>query len=570
VTTVRFLGDVPVTAAVALGLIGSGLGLAYEQGARAIISGAETLSPDNLSALMDAGMDWASDQTLGLLKLAAVEALAAVQFETIQSWAAQGAQGVRLVGDNLELGLDRGQALARAGLDVVGQPGRLQSILDEGTRFAQMQAGDLAALAASGFDRFVATSGDLLLDAPDILAAVASGAVFDALAGQVGVRITAAQMAALTLNEIHALARAGAEVFQSVGDVALDPDQYQAIAQAGLDWSLQAGQALILDIVDNPQLVEDLQTLQAFGFTTVRLAGDVQLGAQAALGLIGSGLELAYQEGARAIVTGAGALSSADLSALLEAGDVWVDDQMRGLLKLAAAEVLNTLPLATLQSWAEQGAQGVFLVGDTVQTGLDQARIFVTAGLDVVGQPGRLQDIIDDGVRIALLEASDLADLAAAGFDRLIATGGDMTLDLAAALEASASGLALDALNGVVAVKVSAQDMASLTVDQIAALGRIGVETFDSVGEVLINPDQYLAAAQAGLHWGKLWGESLIFMVGLQHPQLLAAAAELKAFGVTTVRFLGDVPVTAAVALGLIGSGLGLAYEQGARAIISE
>jgi hypothetical protein len=321
--------------------------------------------------------------------------------------------------------------------------------------------------------------------------------------------------------------------------------------------------------VDNPQLVEDLQTLQAFGFTTVRLAGDVQLGAQAALGLIGSGLELAYQEGARAIVTGAGALSSADLSALLEAGDVWVDDQMRGLLKLAAAEVLNTLPLATLQSWAEQGAQGVFLVGDTVQTGLDQARIFVTAGLDVVGQPGRLQDIIDDGVRIALLEASDLADLAAAGFDRLIATGGDMTLDLAAALEASASGLALDALNGVVAVKVSAQDMASLTVDQIAALGRIGVETFDSVGEVLINPDQYLAAAQAGLHWGKLWGESLIFMVGLQHPQLLAAAAELKAFGVTTVRFLGDVPVTAAVALGLIGSGLGLAYEQGARAIIS-
>jgi Ca2+-binding RTX toxin-like protein len=568
-TAVKALADLPVHVDTALGLAGSGLKIAYEGSAKLLVDNADMLDPTNLQTLLDAGIVWAKGQGNTLLRLADTQLLDNLPIETLRGWVNQGAAGIFLVGQDVQLGLGKALDVAHAGLNVVGRVGELQTVFVDAANLAALQAQDILDLAHAGFDRIVAQSGDFVLDLSSALAAGASGIALDAVSGIVGVKVAAEELAHLTAAQIHELAQAGVQELEGVGEVIIDPDQYLAAAQEGLRMGKLWGESVVFMIgLQHPQLLAAIQDLKAFGVTAIRVVADIPVTAATALDVIGSGLLLTYDQAGKLVVDLGSILNPSQLQTLVDHGIDWVSDQAHGLMKVATEGTLNSLPIGTLQDWAAQGAKGLYLVGDTIQLGLDKALAIAHAGLDVVGQAGQLQTIVGDAASLALLKAQDVVDLAHAGFDRIVAQSGDFVLDLSSALAAGASGIALDAVSGIVGVKVAAEEMAHLTAAQIHELAQAGVQELEGVGEVIIDPDQYLAAAQEGLRMGKLWGESVVFMIGLQHPQLLAAIDDLKAFGVTAIRVVADIPVTAATALDVIGSGLLLTYDQAGKLVV--
>jgi len=492
--------------------------------AQATVAEIADLSPNQIAALADAGVDligasdgepavsvaqaqaivdaglWFTGQAAVLADSgAAIQALTGTALEDIYL---HGITSIDATDDVLTLSVDQIVAVEDAGTALTGAD--LVTLADAGSTLGNLSANAIDALVQLGVDHIDATDNALTLS-------VAQLEALDTItltgADTVTLTDTGANLAALSAAEIAALAGLGVDaihatddalaltVAQALGAVALtaadtvtladsaahiealSANEIAALATAGID---------AIDSSDNA-LSLTLEQTQALGGIT--LAGGI------AVTLTGTGAQIA-------------ALAPADLAALVSAGIDAVDASDDALaLSVAQADALATVTLsgtdalslvdtgahlaalspADLASLAARGFATIDATDNTLTLSLAQAQGL--AGLALTGAD--MVTVEATGTQFAALTAQDFADLAALGVDALSTT--DHALSLSVAQIEALGGLSLSAADTVTLADTSAT-LKALSAGDLASLVALGVDQISTTtGSLVLIAEQALA-----------------------------------------------------------------------------
>jgi hypothetical protein len=494
--------------------------------AQATVAEIADLSPNQIAALADAGVDligasdgepavsvaqaqaivdaglWFTGQAAVLADSgAAIQALTGTALEDIYL---HGITSIDATDDVLTLSVDQIVAVEDAGTALTGAD--LVTLADAGSTLGNLSANAIDALVQLGVDHIDATDNALTLSVAQLQA-------LDTItltgADTVTLTDTGANLAALSAAEIAALAGLGVDAIHATDDApALTVAQAQALGAVALTAAdtvtvadsaahieaLSANEIAALatagiDAIDSSDNALSLTLEQAQALGGIMLAGGI------AVTLTGTGAQIA-------------ALAPADLAALVSAGIDAVDASDDALaLSVAQADALATVTLsgtdalwlvdtgahlaalspADLASLAARGFATIDATDNTLTLSLAQAQGL--AGLALTGAD--MVTVEATGTQFAALTAQDFADLAALGVDALSTT--DHALSLSVAQIEALGGLSLSAADTITLADTSAT-LKALSAGDLASLVALGVDQISTTtGSLVLIAEQALA-----------------------------------------------------------------------------
>lgn len=406
-----------------------------------------SLTLAQLNALADAGIEIAAADVVTLADTAAN--LAALTAGEIAGLANIGADQLHSLSGAAEITLEQAQALAGAGLAFVSTD--IVGVVDAGADIADLTAGEIADLVAAGVD-YVDAVEDAVTLTLEQAETFADGSMAFAEEDVVTVNATAAELLALTSNDLANLAAAGVDFVDAVeNEVALTIAQAKALAANGIAHvdgdvvSVAATGAQLSDLTAN-----EMAQLAAAGVDLLDATDDtVTLTAAAAKSFVEGNMQ--FDDGDTVTIADTGA-NIADLTAGnltdLKAAGVDVIDATNNILLLSKAQ---------LQAFTNAGF--TFVSGDTVT-------------------------LADTGTNLAALGTTEIANLAVSNVDTIDATNGSVTFTMEQVVAFRTAGIAFTAAD-VVTLSVSAAEVKSMSAQQFAELRNEGVDRFDLTDDVI-------------------------------------------------------------------------------------
>ncbi len=454
------LGTVGLTNADVVTLTGTGAALAG-------------LSIADIAALAEAGIDAidatddalalsvAQYQALGRVTLAAADtitladsgaALAALTTTQIRALAGKGIDTLDATDDALALTVAQYRSLGTVGLAGADQV----TLRDTGSALAGLSVAEFSGLAAKGIDALDATNDVLTLSLAEMQAL---GSVALTGADLVTLRDTAATISGLSAAAIAALAAKGIDVVDASNNpLLLSVAQFNALG------------TVVLTNADTVTLADSGATLAAL------TAGEVAALAGKGIDRIDATDDVLTLSVAQYEALGTVALASADTVILADSG-----------------VALAGLSIAQIAGLAAKGVDRIDATNDSLSLSVGQYEALgrvTLASADAV-------TLADSGAALASLTTSQIRALAGKGIDTLDATDDALALTVG---QLRSLGTVVLAGADQVTLHDSGNALASLTVDEMAALAGKGIDALDSTTDLLtLNVAKYQALGTVAL-----------------------------------------------------------------------
>ncbi|MGV3551439.1 hypothetical protein [Rhizobium sp.] len=357
------------------------------------------------------------------------------------------------------------QALTFAELGISFKEEDAVIIKDLAINIEAMTAADIEAVAGINVDSINAVNDQLALSIVQ-LNALATYTITLTGADEVTLADTAAKIGALSTTAIASLGGQGVDAVDATDDVlTLTLGQFNAFVNASIDVA-----------------ANDVVTIRDAAAALIALTG-AQLAALATNGAD-------YLDAIGDIVT----LTASQAKAIANSGLAFVDGD-----NVTLADIGSNILALTAAEFAKLKAAGVDAID--ILDGSISLTVAQAVGLATTGLAFAASDIVklvDTGINIATLTASQIADLKNAGFDLVDAIDNAMSLTAAQAKAFISTGLQLVAAD-VVTLADTGANIAALTTEELTALKGAGIDALDATNDVLsLAVDRAIAIATVG------------------------------------------------------------------------